>query len=364
MNLRAKNYQSHRDTFLEFVKGVNVIFGVSLHGKTALARAIYLLANNRPLGAKSYSNFAADEGKTEIELKASGIPLIIMERTVQRKADKSKKLIDTTYKMGDLEFSSVEKSVPDQIKAALNLTELNIQKQFDTPFMIFASPGEVARTINRVTKLDQVDEWVSDYKKKINKAKNEVEVWEADLKQYEIELAKYKGFETLETEFEQLQGACAELDILQREFDSLDKLLAKMENIQDNLAKIKPALSIEEDIKKIAELEIEITSTQRQLTLTQKAKAIDEKIKGMQSIVSDLQELEKILEAEAEVNLLKSYIGRIEYINKLIDNSNAEYNISKEAYLKMLKGTKTCPIFSLPCPVVKEMTEKVEKGLQ
>src|SRR5665647_764854 len=59
-SLEIHNVQSHKDTFLEFDPGVNVIIGSSDSGKTAILRAIKKVVFNRPLGDSFISNWAKE----------------------------------------------------------------------------------------------------------------------------------------------------------------------------------------------------------------------------------------------------------------------------------------------------------------
>ena len=80
--------------------------------------------------------------------------------------------------LGNHNFEGFSTSVPDQIEETLNLSELNIQEQFDIPFLVMTSPGEIARTINRITKLEKVDEWVSKLTTKVNQNNTKIKLLE------------------------------------------------------------------------------------------------------------------------------------------------------------------------------------------
>jgi len=313
-----KNFQSHRDTNLLLDKGVNVLLGTSLNGKTAIARAINLIINNRPSGAKFYSNFAPDQGKTIIELKPVENTSVVIEKQIKRKSDKTKELIGTIYKFGGEEFSGVAKDVPDVIRRVFNISELNIQKQFDQPFLILSSAGEFAKTINRVTKLEKVDEWVKELTRRINKSKNEMSLLESQIKDNEIELKKYIGFEKLEKNIVKLKNIDDSVNKLEENFYKLNRLLDKYELIDEELLKIKPSVLI-------------------------------------------LEKIIVILEKEKEMEKLENYLSRIEDINNYIKNQKILYNECNKELIKILENTKECPLFLLPCPAVKEMVKKVKK---
>lgn len=361
--LRAKNHQPHRDLFLELDKGVNVIQGLSTTGKTSILREIILISENRPSGAKYYSNFAPDEGQTIIELKPSEGNSIKIVKTIVRKADKKKSLKDTTYWVGDIDFPAPDKGVPDQVKKALNLSELNIQKQFDRPFLIMSSSGEFARTINRLTKIDKADDWVAEFKRRAKKVDNETDVLNSQIENDEKELAKYTGFEDLATEIKTLKSVSAALEQDETKLSRLNNLLDRYENCEDQIEKLK-AFDAQGAITTLERLENEMLTDSRRLELLKKAESILRKLNDLSLLYQKLKDLERILIEEEKLNRLNSALDRYEKLENSIENLNTAYNKSKEDYLGLLENTKECPLFKLPCPAVKEMTSKVKEGLK
>ena len=63
--LRLKNFQSHEDTVLDFVPGLNVLLGNSDTGKSAIVRAIRWLFYNEPAGDEFLQR-----GKSLVEVEA------------------------------------------------------------------------------------------------------------------------------------------------------------------------------------------------------------------------------------------------------------------------------------------------------
>jgi len=388
-----QNFQSHRDTKLDFVPGVNIILGTSLNGKTAILRSMGLTIYSRPLGAKYYSNFAPDKGSTLIDLKCSDIPVINLEKVVSRKKDGTKELVSTTYKFDGDETSGLS----DKIKSALNISDLNIQRQFDQPFLILSSSGEFARTINRITKLEKVDEWVSEFKKRINRNKNDVELLETQTQEAETELKKYDGFEILEKETLKLQKISNELDKSETDFARIDNLLEKIELIDDEINKLKPALELEKDIAVLISLDQAIISLENEFSLIERLKridsqgqglkllitdlnelisimeqeeyfnkldnillkieSIDDKIESFQTLINDLVKIVLFLEEESQFDRLQELINKIKNIDKYIENEKVLYNNSESELKEILANTKECPIFLKECPAVKEMME-------
>lgn len=333
--LQIKNFQSHRDTRIDFDPGVNIFFGLSQAGKSALRKGLQLLTDNRPGGARFYSNFAPDKGKTIIELGIEGQDIISIEKSVKRKSDKTKTVEETKYQLNGEEFSGVSKEVPDQIKEFLNLTELNMQGQFDSPFLVTSSAGEIARTINRITKLENVDGWISALTKRINEAKNKTLLLEKQSQEIEIELGRYAGFEDLQSEIDDLQKASIDLKNCHRQKLSLDGQLVKIEDIDKKIQAIRPALSIQEDIDQIRSLESQITAIERRKTLTQRLRAIDEQVGQLKSVVGDLQELKGIFDIEQRQILLGRAVGQIERFDEL--TNQRDQLLTDMASLKEIK---------------------------
>jgi DNA repair ATPase RecN len=401
--LEIKNFQSHRNTHLELHPNVNIIFGLSLSGKTAISRAINLVINNNPAGCKFYSNFAPDKGQTIVGLKLIEQKPIIITKTVARKSDKSKTLENTSYDFGGESFPKVGRDVPDEIYKVLNLTELNIQKQFDQPFLITSSPGEFARTINRITKLDKVDDWQKDISRRINKTKNEVSLLESQLREEEIEIAKYAGFEDLEIEIKGLKSFSDFLEVKQQNLSRIDSLLASFEDAEIIIENIKPALELTIQINKIDQIERDIIDITREyelieqlqdlgdrinllLPIKRKLKILEEKLEKIAYLEKKYQLTENILNLDGQIKLLTEVqqklrtleslfeketlfkeldfsLSKIEALENSIEKNKKEYTDIKQQYFDALKGVKECPVFQLPCPATKEMILQTEKEL-
>lgn len=393
--IHIQNFQSHRDTKLDFAPGVNIILGTSLNGKTAILRSMGLITYNRPLGAKYYSNFSPDKGTTLIDLKCSDIPVINLEKVVNRKKDGTKELVSTTYKFDGDKTSGLS----DKIKAALNISDLNIQRQFDQPFLILSSSGEFARTINRITKLEKVDEWVSEFKRRINKNKNDIELLESQTQEAETELKRYDGFELLEKEILNLQKINNELEKSENDFVKIDSSLEKIESIDDDINKLKPALELEKDIAALISLDNSLISLENEVSLIEKLKEIDSQDSGLKLLINDLNELISIteqeehfnkldnillkietiddeiekfqilindlaqitlfLEQEEKFDKLQELLNKIKSIDKYVENEKVIYNKSEVELKEVLANTKECPIFLTECVCHDKMMEKI-----
>lgn len=392
-----KNFQSHKNTEMAFCPGVNVIYGVSQSGKTAILRALKLLAYNRPSGAKYYSNFAPAEGVTEIDVQLDN-GRIKLVKSVKRGKDGSKILNNTRYEMGGMNFSAGA-DVPEEIRQLLNLSEINIQNQFDAPFLATSSPGEIARTINRITKLEEVDGWKSELTKRINRTNQEMDILVKQAKQLEIELAKYEGFEDLQNDvdklnacnsdygqvcesmkrldeslvkIEKLKKACDEIqvcldtlheyEVLEQEYLVADTAIRKIEGIKYLVEEINEYTSIYGDSARLFDMGVEIDNVGK---LAKRVNELDD----LQKSANDLLNLLNLLNRAEEINELfqrqseiSERISVINVINADIAQKGEELKEQIDKYITILRRDKKCPICMSPIDIT--VIKRLQRGLE
>jgi len=149
--LNLSNFQTHKCTEIRFHPGINVFRGTSDHGKSAIIRAIRWLYENRPLGDGFVCNQIGEDEACEVQiLMGSG-----------EKIRRLKKKGQNEYFLNDKEFEVAGREVPTEIVKVLNYSDVNIQLQFDPPFLVLSPPGEVARFFNSVVKIDYIDRVLS-----------------------------------------------------------------------------------------------------------------------------------------------------------------------------------------------------------
>ena len=213
--LSLKNFQSHPDSLLEFHPGVNVIVGSSDSGKSAILRALYWARYNRPLGDSFVSYFNRD-GKggpirpTRVEVRFGSDShwlSRIRSKDFNGYAIHSKEAETAGTDHDTLE--AVKGDVPEIIEGLFNLSEVNIQKQMDAPFLLSESAGEVARFFNRIIRLDVIDRVLSDAESRKRKYKAAAGAATDTHGELEKELEKFGWIEAAETLLKQLEKANA-----------------------------------------------------------------------------------------------------------------------------------------------------------
>jgi len=188
--LTITNFQSHKKTELEFSDGVNVIIGGSDSGKTSIIRALKWLIQNRPGGDAFRSTWGGD---TTVELTVDN-------KCITRRKDK-----DNTYQLEDSIFNAFGTDVPEEIVKVLNLNEINLQAQMDSPFLLSSTPGDTAKHFNQIAHLDQIDSGLKNIQKEINTIQHTITFKEDQVIQAEGELKKFEHLEKFEIDVEVLE---------------------------------------------------------------------------------------------------------------------------------------------------------------
>src|SRR5690554_1179337 len=188
--LVIRNFQSHKDTSLEFVPGVNVIIGQSDSGKTAIVRALRWAVWNRPLGDSFKSHWGGDTSVL-VEMDECRV-----ERFKGKGGDHY--LLDLKGSENTAtEFKAFGVEPPDEISRALGFSELNLQNQHDNAFLISNNPGEVARHFNKVANIDQIDSSLRAVESWIRSINQDIRTQESNISEYQEQVREYEYLDEL-----------------------------------------------------------------------------------------------------------------------------------------------------------------------
>ncbi len=163
--LKVTNFQRHQELDLnDLSPGVNAFVGRSGKGKSAgLFRPLWLLYANRPVGDDyAYDPGVIgepgskwDKGPTKVESWWDDPEEETYISRVRGK-DTGK---DNYYSLGDgiKRRGFGNGSPPEEIREALNLADLNFDSQHESLYLLSAKPLEVARELNGIIGLDDID---------------------------------------------------------------------------------------------------------------------------------------------------------------------------------------------------------------
>jgi len=392
--LKLKNFKSHKETLLEFCSGVNVIRGNPRSGKTNIFRAGLWLFTNRPTGGEILSNFVDGGGDVEVEVGLwEGGKVGLKKHVVinkegkkevkDRKGEEDSKAI---YTLDGNEYKAFATDVPDLIQRKLNLTELNFQKQLDKHFLVTSPPGEIARTLNRITKLEPVDARIKRLTSKVNSGNREVRLLEEQAGEIESEITKYSDIEETGKIVQQLQTVAQRLEEKDKQSIELRGLISKTEVVDYEISELDSFLEVEAIVCGIEEIDQELEQLQSRsdllnqihdwgvkievansvLEMDQVVDRIDEIDKRIDSIQVELTLLIQIQEMNEELTNLVSIGGELEPIYEHLEEIDEQISLcnalceiqaldlgtkdlvreeeeARQAYVALIKKLGKCP---------------------
>lgn len=205
-SIQLQNFQAHEDTLLELHPGVNVIAGSSNSGKSSILRALNWVTYNRPTGEAFLSHWARDKKGNQAD--DVSVTLTMGEQEIVRRKSKVTK---NTYSIGDKTLEAIGMDVPEEVAISLNLSDVNIQRQHDSPFLLSESPGEVARFFNKIVHFDAIDKYLSTIESKKRKTKADVEMCKENVKRLDAKIPQYDWVQDAERLLEKIHATETEL---------------------------------------------------------------------------------------------------------------------------------------------------------
>jgi len=143
-----KNFKQHKHLYLEFHPKLTAISGPSGIGKSASLRAIRWALMNKPLGSTVFPKNLKTTPLTEVDIN-------IDDRTISRLKSGT---VNSYVIDNETELVSFKSDVPELVQLITNISDYNIQTQFDRHFLLFDTPGERAKKLNDVASLSIIDE--------------------------------------------------------------------------------------------------------------------------------------------------------------------------------------------------------------
>ncbi len=315
-SLKIQNFQSHKNSYLEFHPGVNIILGPSNSGKTSIIRALRWLIWNRPQGDSFKSYWGGD---TTVKLETN-------DASVERYRSDT---VNSYCLNNSITYKALKAEVPEEIRRVLNIDEINLQKQLDPHFLLSNTPGEIAQYFNKIVNLEIIDTATQRVNSVIRDISQTINFKKSEKTRLENELKQFDYLKSFEKDLEQIELLDNQLESISSQTEELNNIIHLIENIDNELDTLSELLPAEklimdlilffEDLKKVQEESQMIKSIMNSI--------IDMDVK--------IQEIENITEAET-------------YINNILDLYKVKNEISKQ-----------CDSLSL----LIEMIEKAESNL-
>lgn len=225
--LELKNFQSHKETTINFAPGLNAIIGQSDSGKSSILRAIKWLITNRPSGDAFRSYWGGD---TNVTLHTTN-EIAIIQRFKTAKTN--------GYLLDNSKYEAIGTGVPDEIAKVLNIDDINFQQQLDRPFLLDDSAGEVAQHFNRIAHLDMIDTSVSYVKAQSRALTTHGTLLSTTIAKNESELCNYEFLPALEKDLIQLEDKKTLTIVLSEKMTKVQQIVTTYTSIARQMAEYK-----------------------------------------------------------------------------------------------------------------------------
>ena len=243
--LIISNFESYKDTVFEFCSGVNAIIGPTDSGKSGVLRALKWPIKNRPSG----NSFAPKYVKSKKKETTVGIGLENV--TIYRSKGKENlyTIVPNDTSQKEIVFKAFGTSVPEKIYSLFNIFDVNIQGQFDPPFFLSLSPGEVARQLNKAVNLDVIDRSQRNIGLALKKENNLLKHEKRTITQKQEELKQYQWLNEVHPLINSLEDVDKQVVTLKESANVLSEVMKLINNNKDQIQKINSILIHERSIE-------------------------------------------------------------------------------------------------------------------
>ena len=220
--LKMQNFEGYTDSELELSAGVNVIIGESDAGKSALFRAFEWIRTNRPLGDGFRSEWGGD---TFAEVWTDD------GHHIRRGKGGT-----NSYSIDGRDLKAFGQNPPMEVETVLRMDDVNMQYQNEPPFLLYESPGEAARILNRAASIQIIDHTIRNIGRKIDAARREKNACQNQITDKKEALKAYANLPKAEEEIELLEKWENQKHALARQSVSLTKLIRQIQVVEKGLA--------------------------------------------------------------------------------------------------------------------------------
>jgi exonuclease SbcC len=287
-SLDITNFESHKETHLDFHSGVNIVIGDTDAGKSAIINSLRWVKDNRPSGSDFRSRWGG----------ITSVKITVEEGSVIRKKDKVDEYIRKFTGKKPLSLKAFRSDVPEEISDLLNLNDINLQQQLDRHFLLSKTPGEVAIYFNKIAHYDKIDLGMSNVQKRIREISQDIKYKKQDRIKFTKQLEKYSYLDKLEVDMEVLEE-------MEKKFvrmcNNKTKLRGLLETYYDNRIQLSMhefTLNLEPLVTKILKLYKEKEET------VSKWKKLDDLVADYCNLNDEIKENKKLTKLEKPVEHL------------------------------------------------------------
>lgn len=308
--LKIKNFQSHKDSQIDFHSGVTIISGKSDHGKTSLFRAFRLLVQNRP-GGLDFKFDKAEKGQNvEVEVTAS-------DGTVYKRIKGS---ITNCYVVNDQEFMGGGLKIPDEVVAGLNIGELNLQSQLDNHFLVCSPPGQIAKFINKIVDLQEIQEFLKQLTTSTNSIRKEIVYVSDDKAKLLVELEEYSDLDYFAQKIAKHKNFVGDLELRSCALKEITDICASVIDIDCSVAEYSTYLDAKVLVNQLS------SQTATLGTLNSQKSELEEVLFSLQAFDDEENEYNQVQDQGISVQKLHGFITQLSDGKELLSSITVGLN--------------------------------------
>lgn len=339
--LKLINFQSHKNTELNFHPGINVIIGTSDGGKSAILRGLFWANDNRPPKGIYISHWAYDkETKKQID------PCCIVVEKDTYKLKRKRTADFNGYMLTGVDgekqtFKNIKTDVPDEVNSFFNLSPVNLKKQHDSHFLLSNTPGEVARFLNQIIKLDSIDKTLSLTESKKRGEKNllgisntryaeintniEKLAWVSEARvMVDKGISMQQRIDTFTDKKNNIESLIKQIEYCSETIETENKLIELSPVITDYEKYIEEINIYEDDIKNITDLVDDYDDYKKKSEIK------------LGTLQKDVEQLEEFTEQSTQIEIMKTEIQDLCKQQKSLNEDITLYKNNIKKYTKQL----------------------------
>lgn len=232
--VEIEGFQSLRQLSIQLDR-LTVVTGATGSGKSAVLRAVRLLAFNArgndyiTRGAKSCT-VRADEGDRHVAVT----------RHAKTSGKDSYEVQTAVVNVAPRVYTKLAGSVPEDVTQLLQLSEINFAAQFDRPFLLDSSGGEVARVLGRLTNVTLLFDAAREASRRRLEIMGDLKRAEANLAALTETAQRFRGIKERQAAVSEAEAALERAQELAARLERLRLLAARLEAAEAALAAAVP----------------------------------------------------------------------------------------------------------------------------
>jgi exonuclease SbcC len=341
---------------------MNVITGTSDSGKSAIMRAMLWALKNRPSGEAFKSWDATDKDIVDVAMEFDSDWFI-----KSRVNGKNKYETEAGF------FEALRSDVPEPVQLIANMTDYNIQTQFDKYFMLQDSPGDRAKKLNELVGLDIIDRVFKKLNSKVVTTNQEIKRIQTTISTTQTEIDQLQNLSAIESIVNKLSNDISEYEESCQIKESLRESIQNLHEISDKIKNRSTLLHAEKPhhllVNKIEGLELDKTvKNDLYETVCNHHNIKDQLAEDTEWLKVEVP-YKNILKVQKSCDMLNADYTHLEGVVDAADSLNAALASARveltsyiNDYARKLEESGTCPTcFSI---VDKEALIYIIEGLQ